>query len=194
MIPTLTTPQQVTTYLADHSPVPANPITLNISLWFWAIGFILILAAALDTQQQYLYQLSTIGYSIWILAFFLILIQTIEISVHATLSGIILLTHPQTKDTLSENIPPHANVHIVIIFLAYILAYILSEAFTNVGYYLSQLTPEVLEPLTILDNIILPITEYALIIMVLTCMAYLFTLLYSSIRTLMDKRNEPQTL
>lgn len=194
MIPTLTTPQQVTTYLADHSPVPANPITLNISLWFWAIGFILILAAALDTQQQYLYQLSTIGYSIWILAFFLILIQTIEISVHATLSGIILLTHPQTKDTLSENIPPHANVHIVIIFLAYILAYILSEGFTNVGYYLSQLTPEVLEPLTILDNIILPITEYALIIMVLTCMAYLFTLLYSSIRTLMDKRNEPQTL
>lgn len=194
MIPTLTTPQQVTTYLADHSPVPANPITLNISLWFWAIGFILILAAALDTQQQYLYQLSTIGYSIWILAFFLILIQTIEISLHATLSGIILLTHPQTKDTLSENIPPHANVHIVIIFLAYILAYILSEAFTNVGYYLSQLTPEVLEPLTILDNIILPITEYALIIMVLTCMAYLFTLLYISIRTLMDKRNEPQTL
>lgn len=194
MIPTLTTPQQVTTYLADHSPVPANPITLNISLWFWAIGFILILAAALDTQQQYLYQLSTIGYSIWILAFFLILIQTIEISVHATLSGIILLTHPQTKDTLSENIPPHANVHIVIIFLAYIFAYILSEAFTNVGYYLSQLTPEVLEPLTILDNIILPITEYALIIMVLTCMAYLLTLLYSSIRTLMDKRNEPQTL
>ena len=92
MIPTLTTPQQVTTYLADHSPVPANPITLNISLWFWAIGFILIIAAALDTQQQYLYQLSTIGYSIWILAFFLILIQTIEISVHATLSGIILLT------------------------------------------------------------------------------------------------------
>lgn len=194
MIPTLTTPQQVTTYLADHSPVPANPITLNISLWFWAIGFILILAAALDTQQQYLYQLSTIGYSIWILAFFLILIQTIEISVHATLSGIILLTHPQTKDTLSENIPPHANVHIVIIFLAYILAYILSEGFTNVGYYLSQLTPEVLEPLTILDNIILPITEYALIIMVLTCIAYILTLLYSSIRTLMDKRNEPQTL
>lgn len=194
MIPTLTTPQQVTTYLADHSPVPANPITLNISLWFWAIGFILILAAALDTQQQYLYQLSTIGYSIWILAFFLILIQTIEISLHATLSGIILLTHPQTKDTLSENIPPHANVHIVIIFLAYIFAYILSEAFTNVGYYLSQLTPEVLEPLTILDNIILPITEYALIIMVLTCMAYLLTLLYSSIRTLMDKRNEPQNL
>lgn len=194
MIPTLTTPQQVTTYLADHSPVPANPITLNISLWFWAIGFILILAAALDTQQQYLYQLSTIGYSIWILAFFLILIQTIEISVHATLSGIILLTHPQTKDTLSENIPPHANVHIVIIFLAYILAYILSEAFTNVGYYLSQLTPEVLEPLTILDNIILPITEYALILLVLTCIAYLLTLLYSSIRTLMDKRNEPQTL
>lgn len=194
MIPTLTTPQQVTTYLADHSPVPANPITLNISLWFWAIGFILIIAAALDTQQQYLYQLSTIGYSIWILAFFLILIQTIEISVHATLSGIILLTHPQTKDTLSENIPPHANVHIVIIFLAYILAYILSEGFTNVGYYLSQLTPEVLEPLTILDNIILPITEYALIIMVLTCIAYLLTLLYSSIRTLMDKRNEPQTL
>ena len=194
MIPTLTTPQQVTTYLADHSPVPANPITLNISLWFWAIGFILIIAAALDTQQQYLYQLSTIGYSIWILAFFLILIQTIEISVHATLSGIILLTHPQTKDTLSENIPPHANVHIVIIFLAYILAYILSEGFTNVGYYLSQLTPEVLEPLTILDNIILPITEYALILLVLTCMAYLLTLLYSSIRTLMDKRNEPQTL
>lgn len=194
MIPTLTTPQQVTTYLADHSPVPANPITLNISLWFWAIGFILILAAALDTQQQYLYQLSTIGYSIWILAFFLILIQTIEISVHATLSGIILLTHPQTKDTLSENIPPHANVHIVIIFLAYILAYILSEAFMNVGYYLSQLTPEVLEPLTILDNIILPITEYALIFLVLTCMAYLLTFLYSLIRTLMDKRNEPQTL
>ena len=194
MIPTLTTPQQVTTYLADHSPVPANPITLNISLWFWAIGFILILAAALDTQQQYLYQLSTIGYSIWILAFFLILIQTIEISVHATLSGIILLTHPQTKDTLSENIPPHAYVHVVIIFLEYILAYILSEGFTNVGYYLSQLTPEVLEPLTILDNIILPITEYALILLALTCMAYLFTLLYSSIRTLMDKRNEPQTL
>lgn len=194
MIPTLTTPQQVTTYLADHSPVPANPITLNISLWFWAIGFILIIAAALDTQQQYLYQLSTIGYSIWILAFFLILIQTIEISVHATLSGIILLTHPQTKDTLSENIPPHANVHIVIIFLAYILAYILSEGFTNVGYYLSQLTPEVLEPLTILDNIILPITEYALILLVLTCMAYLLTFLYSLIRTLMDKRNEPQTL
>ena len=194
MIPTLTTPQQVTTYLADHSLVPANPITLNISLWFWAIGFILIIAAALDTQQQYLYQLSTIGFSIWILAFFLILIQTIEISVHATLSGIILLTHPQTKDTLSENIPPHAIVHIVIIFLAYILAYILSEGFINVGYYLSQLTPEVLEPLTILDNIILPITEYALILLVLTCMAYLLTLLYRSIRTLMDKRNEPQTL